>query len=91
MSKKGGTGGGGWIQPKGANSVAVTGFSFRNTLVGCGWTISLGRPMHKWAKKIVISTCRVPISSSEGFPSLGKQLLPERCDYCKLVNGVMDM
>ena len=36
MSGKGGTGGGGWVHPKGANIMAVYGLSYRNALVGTG-------------------------------------------------------
>ena len=41
MSRKGGTGGGGWMHPKGANSMAVSGLVSRNDLVGTGRTISV--------------------------------------------------
>ena len=40
FSRKGGIGGGGWVYPKGANSMAVSGLVFRNDLVGTGWAIS---------------------------------------------------
>jgi len=36
FSRKGGTGGGGWVHLKGADSMAISGLSFRNTLVGSG-------------------------------------------------------
>jgi len=36
FSRKGWTGGGEWVHLKGANSMAVSGHSFRNTLVGTG-------------------------------------------------------
>ena len=35
-SRKGGAGGGGWVHPKGANSLAVSGLSFEQPLVGAG-------------------------------------------------------
>ena len=41
VSRKGRTGGIGWVHLKGANSMAVSGLSFRNTLVGSGWAISV--------------------------------------------------
>ena len=41
MSRKGGTGGGGWVHPKGANSMAASGFVFRSDLVGTGRAISI--------------------------------------------------
>ena len=41
VSRKGGTGGGGWVHPKGANSMAVSGLVFRSDLVGTGRAISI--------------------------------------------------
>ena len=35
-SRKGGAGGDGWVHPKGANSMAVSGLSFEQPLVGAG-------------------------------------------------------
>ena len=35
-SRKGGTGGGGWVHPEGANSMAVSGLHDRKVLVGTG-------------------------------------------------------
>jgi len=40
-SGKGGTGGGGWVHPKGANSIATSGLVFRSDLVGTGRAISV--------------------------------------------------
>ena len=39
-SRKGGTGGGGWMHPEGANSMAVSGLRDRKVLVGTGRVIS---------------------------------------------------
>jgi len=39
VSRKGGTGGGGWVHPKGANSMAASGTVFRSDLVGTGRAI----------------------------------------------------
>ena len=39
-SRKGGTGGGGWVHQKGANSVAVSGLHGRKVLVSTGRAIS---------------------------------------------------
>ena len=36
VSRKGGTGGGRWVHPKGANSMAASGLVFRSNLVGTG-------------------------------------------------------
>ena len=41
MSRKGGTGGGGWVHLKGANSMATSGLIFRSDLVGTGRAISI--------------------------------------------------
>ena len=41
VSRKGGTGGGGWVHPKGANSMAASGLVFRSDLVGTGKAISI--------------------------------------------------
>ena len=41
MSRRGGTGGGGWVHPKGANSMAVSGLTCRKALVGTGRAISV--------------------------------------------------
>jgi len=37
FSRKGGIGGGGWVHPKGADRMAISGLSFRNALVGAAW------------------------------------------------------
>jgi len=41
ISGKGGTGGGGWVHPKGANYTAASGLVFRSNLVGTGRAISI--------------------------------------------------
>ena len=41
LSRKGGTGGGGWVHPKGANSMTASGLIFRSDLVGTGRAISV--------------------------------------------------
>ena len=41
VSRKGGTGGGGWVHPKGANSMAASGLVLRSNLVGTGRAISV--------------------------------------------------
>jgi len=41
VSRKCGTGGGGWVHPKGANSMAASGLVFRSDLVGTGRAISI--------------------------------------------------
>jgi len=41
MSRKGRTGGGGWVHQKGANSMAASGLVLRSDLVGTGRAISV--------------------------------------------------
>jgi len=41
MSRKGGTGGGWWVHPKGANSMVMSGRACRKALVGTGRAISV--------------------------------------------------
>jgi len=41
VSRKGGTGGGGWVYPKGENSMAASGLVLRHDLVGTGRAISV--------------------------------------------------
>ena len=41
FSRKGGIGGGGWVHPKGANSMATSGLVLRSDLVGTGRAISV--------------------------------------------------
>ena len=40
-SRKGGTGGDGWVHLKGAHSMAVSGFRFENALVGSEWATAV--------------------------------------------------
>ena len=59
VSRKGGTGRGGWVHLKGAssmavsgaNSMSISGLSFRNTLVGIGWAVSLRLCMNRLRKQ----------------------------------------
>jgi len=41
FSGKGEIGGGGWVHLKGADSMAISGLSFRNNLVGSGWATAV--------------------------------------------------
>ena len=41
VSRKGGTGGGGWVHPKGAKSMAASVLVLRSDLVGTGRAISI--------------------------------------------------
>ena len=40
-SRKGGTGGGGWVHPKGADSMAVSELRFESALVGSEWATAV--------------------------------------------------
>jgi len=81
FSRKGGIGGGGWVHMKDADSMAVSGLSFGNALVGSGRVGHCCPPMHEWVEKTVFSPCMTPISSGEAFFSVRLS-----CNYCKLVN-----
>ena len=45
-SRKGGTGGGGWVHPKGANSMVASGLSCRKAL-GRQWVGHFSPPLHE--------------------------------------------
>ena len=55
------------MHPKGANSMVMSGLSFRKILVGTGWAISLLLRTIGLTLKTVLSPCRASISSIEGF------------------------
>jgi len=65
--RKGGIGGGGWVHPKGADSMAVSGLSFGNALVGSGWATAVllcmnGLSAHFWWGNLFpvwASSCRL--------------------------------
>ena len=64
FSRKGGTGGGWWVHRKGADSMAVSGLRFGNTLI---WVGHCYPHMHEWVEKTVLLPCTVPISGGEAF------------------------
>jgi len=49
VSRKGGTGGGGWVHARGANSMAASGLVFRSDLVGTGIEGHFYPFWHKWS------------------------------------------
>ena len=65
-SRKGGAGGGGWVHPKGANSMAVPGLSFEQPLVGAGyansWVLSINRPRKQWSH---LAEPRIPVFKAD--------------------------
>ena len=68
-----------WVHLKGANSMAVSGLSFKNTLIGT-----------RLAASLLLCTNRLRKQSSQGPQFLEafseEQLLAKSFDYCKRVN-----
>ena len=60
-----GIGGGGWMHPKGADSMAVSGLCFENTLVGSEWATAV--LLCKNGLKNSLLPCTAPISNGEAF------------------------
>ena len=66
VSRKGGSGGGGWAHTKGAESMVMSGLGIEKSPWLDGPYLSC---LHKWAEKTVLSPCRASISGSEAlFP-----------------------
>jgi len=82
VSRKDGTGGGGWVYPKGAINMATTGLSFGNTLVGSGWATSVlcTNRLRKQSSHLVWTS----FWQGSCFLSLNEWLPAESYDYCKL-------
>jgi len=75
------------VHPKGVDSMAVSGLSFRNALVGSEWATAVLLCMNGLGQQSS-HLAKHPFSAGKlFFPSLDNQLLAEHCDYCKLVNG----
>jgi len=51
FSRKGGIGGGEWVHPKGADSIAVSGIHFGNALVGSEWDTAVLLCMNRLRKQ----------------------------------------
>ena len=69
-SRKGGTGGGGWVHPEGANSMAVSAHHSRKVLVSTGRAIST---VFGIMDLVAVLPCRPSISSVHGpFFSYGR-------------------
>ena len=71
---------------KGADSMAISGLSFRNTLVGSGWATAI-LLCTNGSRKQSSHLAQHPFPAGKPFSSLGKRLLAECRDYCKLING----
>jgi len=67
FSRKGGIGGGGWVHPKGADSITISGLRFENALVDSEWATAVLLYMHKRVEKTVLLPCTAPISNGEAF------------------------
>jgi len=71
VCRKGRTGGGGWVHPKGANSMAASGLVFRSNLVGTGRAISvlfgINGATNKRSHPVGPSFPRVEIISGSSF------------------------
>ena len=79
FSRKGGTGGGEWVHPKGANRVAASGLGCRKALVGTGWAISLLLCMNRLRKQ-PSGLVGSPFLTMMLFFSLHGWSLAESCD-----------
>jgi len=66
LSRNGGIEGGGWVNPKGADSMAVSGLSFRNALVGSGWATAVLLRMN-WLRKQSSRPTQHPFSVGKPF------------------------
>ena len=62
MSRKGGTGEGVWVHPKGVNSMAVLGFHCKRP-----WLVPGGPFPSFLAQKQAVLPCRAPISALESY------------------------
>ena len=82
-SRKGGTGGGGWVHPEGANSMAMSGLRGKKVLVGTGRAISIVFGINGVRNLVAVwllnSSIHRPFFSYSRLPFLG------RLD-CKSVN-----
>jgi len=87
FSKKGGIGGGGWVHLIGADSMAVCGLCFENTLVGSEWATAVLLCTNGFRKQSSCPACAHFRGSI--YPSLGERLPAECRDYCQFVNGWM--
>ena len=75
----GGTGGGGWMHQKGANSKAVSWLRITNTLIGSGWATSRLLCKNRLTKQS--DHVQHPFPSRKLFLSLDEQLPAEIRDY----------
>jgi len=79
VNRKGEKWGSGWVYPKGANSMDLSGLGFRKALVGTGWAVSPF--LCTVGSENSPPQCRASISSSEVLDSLDRWLLAKSADY----------
>ena len=84
VSRKGGTGGGGWGYPQGAVQMGLTRFGCEKVMVWTRWATSQPECLDRLTKNHSISPCRGLISSREGC--LGSKIMFESADSSMLVN-----
>ena len=79
MSRKGGTGGGGgWVHPKGVDSMAVSGLGLKRPLVEAWWAISLlTNGLRNRSSRLV----GPPFLAVNFFPNVDGQWSAESRDY----------
>ena len=71
LRRKGGTGEGGWVQPKSKKAWKCLGLDVEG--LGWHWASHFSPPLYKWAEDAVLSSCRASISGSEALFSLYRQ------------------
>jgi len=71
FSRKGGIGGGGWVHPKGIDSMAVSGLHFENALVGseCATAVLLRT---NWLRKQSSCPARCPCPMGKHLSQSGR-------------------
>jgi len=77
FSRKGGTEGSEWEHPKSVDSMAVSGISFRNTLVGSGWATSILLFTNGLSKQSCCLVRHSHLQRGSFYPSLGEWLPAE--------------
>ena len=80
-------GGGGWVYPKGTDSMAVSGLRFRHMLVGSGCATAVLLCMNGLRKQSSHPALSAYFWLRSLYPSLGEWLPVECRECCKLVNG----
>ena len=74
------------MHPKCANSMVISGLSFRNTFIGTGWAASVLLRTNGLRKQS-FHFVGLPFMAGKLFPHLHELLPAESYNYCKLVKG----